>query len=237
VTGGAAPLVPLVPLVLAGLVAWSAAAASRAVASLVDAPALARAGALGGPRTASARDERRRRSAVERDLAAALEAVARSLRSGAALPTALRDASGVRSPVAIDLRLVVADLPSAGLVVALERWADRTPTPGVRLAVAALAMAGELGGAAAAAVDGVAGTLRQRQAGSAEVRALSTQARLSAWVVAAAPLGFLVLTGAADRRTVRVLTSTPLGLACLLAGLALDALGAAWMVRITRQAA
>ena len=102
------------------------------------------------------------------------------------------------------------------------------------LAASALALAAEAGGTQARAVDGVAATLRERLAVDAEVRALSAQARLSAIVIAIAPLVFGALAVGTDGRTAAFLLGQPLGWLCLAGGLALDALAAWWMLRITR---
>jgi tight adherence protein B len=119
------------------------------------------------------------------------------------------------------------------LVPSLDEWAGRCPRASVRLAVAALAMAADAGGASAAAVDGVAATLRANVTTAAEVRALASQARYSAMVIALAPLAFAVLAAGTDSDSLDFMLRTPLGVACLTAGLGLDAVGAWWMHRIT----
>ena len=120
------------------------------------------------------------------------------------------------------------------LVVALDAFAVRRPSAGVRLAVAALCLGAETGGAHARAVDGVAATLRERLAVAAEVRALSSQTRASMVVIALAPLAFCAFASTSDHRTSAFLFRTPFGLACLVAGVALDAVGALWMRRLCR---
>lgn len=130
--------------------------------------------------------------------------------------------------------MVVTEAPETGLVTALERWAVARPLPGVRLAAAALALAVEVGGGGARALDGVALTLRQRQAAAGEVRALATQARLSAVVLTLAPLAFAAVASVSDPRAAAILLRSPVGQGCLALGLSLDALGAAWMARVTR---
>jgi tight adherence protein B len=107
----------------------------------------------------------------------------------------------------------------------------------VSLAVAALCLGADTGGAQARAVDGVAMTIRSRLAVAGEVRALASQARVSALVIAVSPVAFGAFAAATDRRSAGFLFRTPLGLSCLVAGLALDAVAAAWMARITRVAA
>ena len=53
-----------------------------------------------------------------------------------------------------------------------------------------------VGGPAADALDGLASSLRDRLSVVAEARALSAQARYSAWVIGLAPIGYLVSTAA-----------------------------------------
>jgi tight adherence protein B len=120
------------------------------------------------------------------------------------------------------------------LLTALEALAARRPLPGVRLAVAALCVGVETGGAQARAVDGVAATLRDRLAVAAEVRALSSQARVSALVIGLAPLGFGCFAIATDPRTGRFLFHTPVGLALVVAGVMLDGMGWLWMQHLAR---
>ena len=183
-------------------------------------------------------------SRVEKELPMALEAVARSLRSGASVGQAIAEAAaaptgggGKRRRGRLQAELaVVADQAGhgAGLIEALEALAVRRPGPGVRLAVAALCLGVDTGGAQARAVDGVAATMRERLAVEAEVRALSSQARMSALVIGLAPLGFGAFAAATDPRTSEFLLHTPVGLALLTVGLLLDGAGWLWMQRLCR---
>ena len=196
-------------------------------------------------------------AASRRSCRLALEAIARSLRSGASVRQAIGEAArpgggggggGGRGPGAGPRsRRARAEpapgraghggrprRPRDGLVEALEGLAARRPGPGVRLAVAALCLGIDTGGAQARAVDGVAATIRERLAVEAEVRALSSQARMSALVIGLAPLGFGVFAAATDPRTSDFLLRTPGGLVLLVAGLLLDGAGWLWMQRLCR---
>jgi tight adherence protein B len=166
-------------------------------------------------------------------------AVARGLRSGASLRRALADAAAAApEPVADALRGVVAAADAGTpLTTALDGWARRCPRPDVLLLVAALSLAHDTGGASAQAVDGVAATLRRRQAARAETVALATQARMSAYVLAGAPLVVCLLSLVTGGASARFLLGTPVGLGCLALGLALEGVGAWWMVRLTRWSA
>lgn len=212
---------------VAVLLAWLVAGpATAGVAGLV---------AVGGPavglRALRGRGDRR----VEASLPGVLEEVARALRAGSSLLQALRAASlTADGHLAADVGTVVAAVDrGGGLADELDRWAQRRPVPGVRLAVTALALGAETGGPQARAVDAVAATLRDREAVRHEAHALASQARASAAVMGVTPILFAVIATALDPRVAHVLLATPLGLTCLVTGLTLDAVAGLWMARIT----
>jgi tight adherence protein B len=167
-----------------------------------------------------------------------LDEVARGLRTGAGLHLAIAQAAErVPEPLGCDLRQLVARASRGRcLSDALDGWAADRDTPGIGLAVAALTLGLETGGAEARGIDGVAATVRDRLALDAEARALSAQARCSAVVLVLAPLGFGVLTAASSHDAAEFLFRSPLGFGCLLGGLALDAAAAGWMALLVRRA-
>jgi tight adherence protein B len=177
---------------------------------------------------------------LEQALPGALEAVARSLRSGASLRQAIEEAGaapGGSPQLAAELARAGAEArQGASLVAALEGIAARRPLAGVRLGVAALCLGAETGGAQARAVDGVAATVRERLAVAAELRALASQARISALVIGLAPVGFGAFAAATDPRTSQFLLHTPAGLILLTVGLTLDLLCWLWMQRLSQVA-
>ncbi len=174
--------------------------------------------------------------ALVADLPGALEDVARSLRSGTSLRVALAEAStAATGPARRDIGVVVEHTDrGVALGEALDTWAARRPTAEVRLAVAALGLGLDAGFTSARTVDGVAATLRERAAVAGEVATQATQARLSALVIALLPLAFTTWACLTDGRIAGFLLASPAGWACLLGGVALNAVGAAWMARIMR---
>ena len=154
------------------------------------------------------------------------------------MPIAIDEASAaVSAPLAEGLAAVTATAARGRSVVdAIDAWATRTDGEGVALAAAALALGAELGGTAARSLDAVADTLRDRNAVHREIRALSTQARASAAVMAAAPVAFSALVAVADPSSVTFLLTSTFGVACLVLGVGLDVLGAWWMRRIVARA-
>lgn len=161
----------------------------------------------------------------------ALELTARAMRSGASVLTAL-DSVATELPE-IGLRPVVSRVRGGlSLSEALDGWVAGAPD---RQTAAALLVLGHTSGAAmAASLDRAAASLRQRQALSDEIRALTSQTRTSGVVVAAAPAGFAVIVTLVDRDALSGLLSTSVGLMSLVLGLVLEGLGLWWMARLCR---
>lgn len=173
---------------------------------------------------------------IEQALPDALEGVARAMRSGATTSQALGEvASSTPGRLGEELRRTMGEVAGgSGLEQSLLVLQARRPEPGVQLAVAAVLLGAEAGGAHARALDGVAASVRAQLGVAGEVRALGSQARLSGLVIAVAPLGFAALTVGTDRTSASFLLRTPIGLSCLVIGLALDAAGAWWMHRLAQ---
>lgn len=223
---------------------WTACVAALAVTATVAVFAIGAAAVvvvaaeLAGGLVALRAMRNRRGRAFDQHLPEALEVLARSLRAGESLHGALADAAQhAARPVADDLLPVVNRVRHGeALTVALDRWVANHPIPSVRLAAASLVIAAETGGATAKSIDGVAASLRQRSALDLEIRALSSQARMSAVVVGAAPAVFALFAAATDPRFAATLFHTRLGVALLAAGLALEIAGGAWMATMIRRA-
>jgi tight adherence protein B len=163
----------------------------------------------------------RRRRAGPGDEADFLQGLAAELGAGAALRSAVV-AAAARAP-ALDLgracRLAGAGLPAGEVGEALEA---ALPVNG-RLAAAGFRLASFTGGRAAGLFHSLAGRAFEVGRLERERRALTAQARASAWVVGGLPialLAMLVVTGRAG-----ALLSDPAGPVVLAVGLGLEALG------------
>jgi tight adherence protein B len=169
------------------------------------------------------------------DLPELVEGIAVELGAGRSLGDAVRVVAGRARPELARELVAVLGAADRGLplVVALDGWAAASLVPGAGLVAAAVGLVTRAGGDGSAALRGVADTLRGRRALDREIRALSAQARLSALVVAVAPLGFTALSVALDGPTARFLLATPAGWGCLLLGAGLDLAGWKWMQRLT----
>lgn len=171
------------------------------------------------------------------DMVQVLDAMARSVRGGSGVHQALRAVIPVAGVHTADLNAVVGQLDGGmTLVDALAAWRKRRATPAVALATAVLTFGVDTGGSLARAVDGAAATLRERVALHGEVRVLAAQARASALVVGAAPVGFTVVVAVTDPRVAGFLLSTPAGWVCLVVGAGLEFGCVVWMRSLVARA-
>lgn len=168
---------------------------------------------------------------IDAALPGLVDELVRSLQSGATLSGALVEAASVGGPLSEDLSSVADDLDSgAQISVALGRWEERRPGTRVGQLVAAVGLAFTTGGEPARLLGVVAESIRDELEVADEARALATQARASAAVVALAPVGFAVFV--APVRAGGFLGSGA-GILIMVVGLLLDALGLWWMWRLS----
>lgn len=219
----------LAPVLLVGIgMAVLVAVAVSAVIAVVGSIALL----ASAPPALRALDARRARR-VQAAIPGLLRRVADELRSGGTIVTAIDAVASTPGPIAASMTRVLGEVHlGASLIDGLERWAAHAETADVRVVAGALSIAEELGGPSATALDGLASSFEDRLAVIAEARALSTQARLSAWIVGLAPIAFLGFTALSDATALRVLTTSGPGRVCLAVGLLLEALAMAWIRRI-----
>jgi tight adherence protein B len=177
---------------------------------------------------------RQGRPLTDLDVAAWCDDLAREVRAGASLATAVRECDAhpgilaVTGPVAV--RLSRGQSLSAAL-----RAAPAESASAIGLALTVLRSCADLGGPAASPLERAAATLRDRNAVRAELLAHSAQARMSARVMTLVPVGILALLAATDPN-VRTAIATPSGLAAVTAGGILHVAGWWWMQRIAGRA-
>jgi tight adherence protein B len=171
---------------------------------------------------------------VEERFADAVGALAAAVRSGASLTQAIRyTTTEAATPVRDDLTQIVAQLDTGiALEQALRSWPDVRPSANVELVVGALELHRRSGGDLPAVLDQVVGAIRDRVSISREVRSLTAQARMSEWILGCLPVGFFAFLWLTSRRDIEGAMSTPVGIACVLAGLLLELGAFAWIRKL-----
>ena len=176
----------------------------------------------------------RRKAAFGDQLPTVLQLVAGSLRSGFSLVQALdavvreeaQPAAGEFARALAEARLGVA------LDVALDGVASRMDSEDLRWSVMAIRIQREVGGNLAEVLRNTVVTMRERAYLRRQVRSLSAEGRLSAYILVAMPLlvgGWLMLTSPAYMRP---LFTSPVGLGMLVGAALLLVAGALWMRKV-----
>jgi tight adherence protein B len=171
---------------------------------------------------------------IEERFADGVGALAAAVRSGASLTQAIRyAASEAEPPVREELGQLVTGLDTGvALDQALRSWAARHPTAQVELVVGALELHRRSGGDLPVVLDQVAATIRDRVSIAREVRSLTAQARLSAWILGLLPVGFFAFLWLTSRRDIEGALSTQIGIGCILVGLLLELGAFVWIRKL-----
>jgi tight adherence protein B len=180
--------------------------------------------------------ESRRTSAFLGQLPDTLQLVAGSLSAGysmaQAIDTVVREGqqpiTGEFNRALIEARLGVP------IEDALDGVATRMQSKDFAWVVMAVRIQREVGGNLAELLTTVAGTLRERERLRRQVRVLSAEGRLSAWILGILPPGFSLYLLLVRPEYLRPLVTDPLGWLMLSIGILLLVVGAAWMSKAVR---
>jgi tight adherence protein B len=179
---------------------------------------------------------RRRLARFAAQLPDALNLVASSIQTGFSLPQALdavaRDTS---EPMRVEIGRAIAEARlGADVEDALDRTAHRMDNQDLRWAVMAIRVQRQVGGNLAETLRTTVATLRERAALRRQVRALSAEGRLSAYILVALPLGLAAWLYVSNREYVSLLWSTPLGWLMTVVALLGMAVGSFWMSKVVK---
>jgi tight adherence protein B len=145
---------------------------------------------LGPPRWILRQLGKRRRKAFTKHFAGALDTIARGLQTGLPVEECFNIvARESPNPVGVEFRLIVeGQRLGMSLEEALRRAYERTPTSELKFFATVLSIQKQTGGNLAETMTNLSGVLRDRHKMEAKVRALSSEARASAMIIAALPI-------------------------------------------------
>lgn len=178
----------------------------------------------------------RRLRQLQAQLPDALDMLTRAIRAGHALSSALQMAGQEMSePIAGQLRLVHEEL-NFGLTLqqALTHLTERVPLSDLRYFVVAVQIQRESGGNLAEVLGKLAQLIRARLRLLDRVRVLSSEGRLSAWILALLPFILGGLLTAFNPRFMQPLWTDPIGITLLKWMFGLMLLGVLLIARIVR---
>jgi tight adherence protein B len=163
-----------------------------------------------------------------------LTIMASSLRAGHSFLQSLDTvAKEIAPPAAAEFQRVVAEIrlgrPAED---ALESLAVRVGSPDFKWAVLAVNIQREVGGNLAEILDTVADTLRERAMLRRQIKVLTAEGRLSAWVLGLLPFAIALYMYAVNPSYIGVLFDSVYGIIMIIVALVLLALGIFWMKKI-----
>lgn len=166
----------------------------------------------------------------------ALDMMARALRAGHAFSSALQMAAQeLGDPLAGELRLVHEEVRfGLSLQQALGHLVERAPLTDLRYFVVAVLIQRESGGNLAEVMGKLAQLIRARQRLLSRVRVLSSEGRLSAWILVVLPFALAGLLSVFNPQFISPLWTDPIGVGLLKGMLVMMAIGVFLMVRIVR---
>jgi Flp pilus assembly protein TadB len=178
----------------------------------------------------------RRRASFSDQLPDMLQLIASTLKAGFSLPQALEAVVREENqPAAAEFSRVLAEARiGANLEDGLEAVATRMDSDDLRWTVMAIRIQQGVGGNLAEVLLTIADTIRERAFLRRQVRALSAEGRLSAYVLVALPLIVATWLFISSATYMRPLYTTPLGYLLLTIASALVLIGTYWMHRVIK---
>jgi tight adherence protein B len=177
---------------------------------------------------------KREKSRFENQLPDTLTLIATSLRAGYSLLQAVEAvAAEAPNPTSREFGRAIAEARLGRPVVqALEGITQRTQSKDFEWAVMAIEIQREVGGNLAEVLQTVADTMLARNRLRGEIRALTAEGRISAWVLALLPFLMALFLWTTNRPYLEVLFTNRLGVIALIAGAVLMIGGIFWLRRI-----
>jgi tight adherence protein B len=154
-----------------------------------------------------------RMARFERQLPEALDMMARAMRAGHAFPTALKlVADEVAAPLGEEIKAAFDEVNfGVSMADALNNLAQRVPSMDLQYFVVAVLIQRESGGNLTELLGSISAIVRDRQKLVGQVRVLSAEGRISAWVLCLLPFGAGVLMYLTTPDTMSVLYYDPVG--------------------------
>jgi len=185
-------------------------------------------------RLARARDARMVR--FERQLPEALDMMSRAMRAGHAFPTALKlVADEVAAPLGEEFKTAFDEVNfGVSMADALNNLAQRVPSMDLQYFVVAVLIQRETGGNLTELLNSISTIIRDRHKLAGQVRVLSAEGRISAWVLCLLPFGAGIMMYFANPGTMGVLVTDPVGRQMSMGALGMMAFGVLAIRKIVR---
>lgn len=176
----------------------------------------------------------RKTALLEKQMPEGMDLLARSLRAGHTLQSAMEMASGeLGHPLGAELKIAFEEQRlGLGLNKALNRMADRVASRDLRFFVTAVSIQSETGGNLAEILENIGQLIRARLQLKGKISGLTAEGRFSALILAGLPVAIFLILYIVNPKYILMLLSDPLGNRLLLGGIGSMVLGILWMKKI-----
>lgn len=182
------------------------------------------------------REKAKRLTRIENQLPDALDLMGRALRAGHAFPTALKMVGDeMNDPLAAEFRIAF-DEVNFGIAMpdALSNLATRVPSTDLRYFVIAVLIQRETGGNLSELLTSISAIIRDRIKLIGQVRVLSAEGKMSAWVLGLLPFGAALMIQLTNPQFLEVLYTDPAGRKMIAVTLTMMVFGVLVMRKIIR---
>ena len=182
------------------------------------------------------RARQRRLARIEQQLPEALDLMGRSMRAGHAFPTALKMVGDeLRAPLGSEMRAVFDEVNfGVARADALGNLASRVPSTDLRYFVVAVLIQRETGGNLTELLGRISAIIRDRLTLLGEIRTLSAEGRMSAWILSLMPFAVALMMHLSSPDFLRLLYTDPGGRKMLAGALVMMVCGILVMRNIIR---
>lgn len=178
----------------------------------------------------------KRMQRLESQLPDAIDLMGRAMRAGHAFPNALKMVGEeMTDPIGSEFRTLFDEINyGVKLEDALLNLLERVPSTDLQYFVVALLIQRETGGNLAELLDNISAIVRARIKLMGEIRTLSAEGKMSAWVLSLLPFATAIMINIVNPGFMTVLWTDPVGLNVVYGALVLMAFGIWWMRQIIR---
>lgn len=178
----------------------------------------------------------RRLAKLEQQLPEAIDLMVRALRSGHAFSSGLQMIGDeMAEPIANEFRIVHDEINfGISLQQALMNLTERVPVTDLRYFVVAVLIQRESGGNLTEVLGNLSRLIRDRLKFLGKVRVLSSEGRLSAWVLGLMPFGLAAAMNLVNPAFMSLLWTDPIGIAIIKYMLVLMAIGVVILLKIIK---
>jgi tight adherence protein B len=182
------------------------------------------------------RERTRRLARIEEQLPDAADFIARALRAGHSFTNVLQIVGNeLAEPLSGEFRIVREEINyGVPMSEALHNMAERIPLTDLRYLIIAVLIQRETGGNLAEILGNISSIIRARLKLVAQVRVLSAEGRMSAWILGLLPFAVSGMMLVFNPEYIRMLWTDPFGIKLLYCALGMIILGVIWLRKVIR---